>query len=947
MRTNLPVTNVEHELKDGTSIVSKTDLRGIITYVNSDFLEASGFAERELIGQPHSVVRHPDMPPEAFEDLWRTLKQGRPWTGVVKNRRKDGGYYWVLANVTPIFEAGDCVGYLSVRNKPTRAQIEAHDEVYRLFRSGKQGHLRIREGVAVNRSRLTAFVEYFTAKSEKSRMIATFVSLVLIFTAVMITMLLAGRATMIEDRQRAARYAVETAWGAVDSLGKAVSSGDIPLADAKKRVLAQLRDMRYDGKEYFWINDMHPRMVMHPTKPEMEGQDLTENKDPNGKPLFVEMVQVAKANGAGFVNYEWPRPGSDKPIPKISYVKAYQPWGWVIGSGVYVDDIDETVKTNAWRLLVIILLGSAVTAVMATLLVRNIVGSLRTARSQLNRIAQGNYHDAIHVKRADESGLLMYAMKAMQIRMGFEVTDARRVADEMTRVKFGLDNVSTNVMLADKHRNIIYANKAIIEMFRLAQDDIRKDLPDFDSSRLVGVNIDQFHKHPAHQAQILERLRGAHKASIQMGGRTFVLTASAVVNDTGEYLGVAVEWIDRSTELAVEAEIADIVAAATRGDFTQRIALEGKRGFFLQMTQSINELLETSDRGLQEVMRMLGSLARGDLSYRITNECQGAFGQLNDDANKTSDQLKDILVQIKEATDTINTAAREIAAGNMELSQRTEQQASSLEETAASMEELTSTVKQTAENAKQAYQLAYNSSLVAEKGGAAVLQVVGTMSSINDSSRKIVDIISVIDSIAFQTNILALNAAVEAARAGEQGRGFAVVASEVRNLAHRSAVAAKEIKALISDSVSKVDAGTKLVHDAGQTMEEIVNAVKRVTDIMSEITAAASEQSIGIQQVNQAISQIDGVTHQNAALVEEATAAAASLEEETQGLTRSVSVFKIDGDEQFRPVPTRALAQSVDRRGSAEVRRTVATAVKPKSLAIKATKAVDKEWEEF
>ncbi|MEI7536986.1 MAG: methyl-accepting chemotaxis protein [Comamonadaceae bacterium] len=948
MRTNLPVSKVEYELKDGASIVSKTDLRGIITYVNSDFIEASAFTDKELLGQPHSVVRHPDVPPEAFEDLWQTLKAGRPWTGVVKNRRKDGAFYWVVANVTPIFEAGECVGYLSVRSKPTRAQIEAHEAVYSLFRAGKQGNLVIREGKAVKRTRLTWLVRYFSARSEKSRMIATFASLVLIFTVVMIAMLITERTTMLEDRQRAARFAVETAWGAVDSLGKAVSSGELPLAAAQDRVIAQLKDMRYDGKEYFWINDMRPRMVMHPTKPEMNGKDLAEDRDPNGKHLFTEMVEVVRANGAGFVSYEWPRPGSDKPIAKISYVKGYQPWGWIIGSGVYVDDIDVTVRSRAWSLFVIILIGSGMTAVMAALLVRSIVGSLHTARTQLNRIAQGNYQDIINVNSANESGLLLYAMKSMQIRMGFEVSDAHRIADEMTRVKFGLDNVSTNVMIADKYRNIIYANKALVQMFSLAQDDIRQDFPNFDARQLVGTNIDQFHKNAAHQAQMLERLRGSHKATIKIGGRTFALTASSVVNDAGEMLGSAVEWVDRSTELAVEAEIASIVAAATRGDFTQRIALEAKKGFFLQMAQSINDLLETSDRGLQEVMRMLASLARGDLSYKITNECQGAFGQLKDDANATSDQLKDILVRIKTATETINTAASEIAVGNMDLSRRTEAQASSLEETAASMEELTATVKQTAENAKQAYQLAYNSSAVAEKGGAAVLQVVGTMASINESSKKIVDIISVIDSIAFQTNILALNAAVEAARAGEQGRGFAVVAAEVRNLAHRSAVAAKEIKGLIGDSVSKVDAGTRLVHEAGKTMEEIVNAVKRVTDIMSEITAAAAEQSTGIQQVNQAITHIDSVTHQNAALVEEATAAASSLEEQTLGLTHSVSVFKInDDDEPLRPVQTRAVAPPVPSPGRFEQRTNSGVAMKPRALAARTSRTREDEWEEF
>src|SRR5512147_2697308 len=258
-----------------------------------------------------------------------------------------------------------------------------------------------------------------------------------------------------------------------------------------------------------------------------------------------------------------------------------------------------------------------------------------------------------------------------------------------------------------------------------------------------------------------------------------------------------------------------------------------------------------------------------------------------------NDSLVRVVSQVRSGTDTVATASSQIAAGNLDLSSRTEEQASSLEETASSMEELTSTVRQNAENAKQANQLAISASDVAGKGGAVVSQVVTTMDAINEASRKIVDIISVIDGIAFQTNILALNAAVEAARAGEQGRGFAVVAGEVRNLAQRSAAAAKEIKTLIGDSVEKVEGGSKLVAQAGQTMEEIVTSIRRVTDIMSEITAASVEQSQGIEQVNTAITQMDEVTQQNAALVEEAAAAAEALEEQAQNLSAAVNVFKV------------------------------------------------------
>ncbi|MFI5444919.1 methyl-accepting chemotaxis protein [Polaromonas sp. UC242_47] len=304
-------------------------------------------------------------------------------------------------------------------------------------------------------------------------------------------------------------------------------------------------------------------------------------------------------------------------------------------------------------------------------------------------------------------------------------------------------------------------------------------------------------------------------------------------------------------------------------------------------------------RPLGIAVKLAQTVAAGDLSSRIETSGQDETAQLMQALKAMNDSLAKVVGEVRQGTDTIATASSQIASGNQDLSSRTEEQASSLEETAASMEELTSTVKQNADNARQANQLAVSASSVAVRGGSVVAEVVGTMGAINASSRKIVDIIGVIDGIAFQTNILALNAAVEAARAGEQGRGFAVVAAEVRNLAQRSAAAAKEIKTLIGDSVDKVEEGSKQVAEAGKTMDEIVDSVKRVTDIMAEITAASQEQTSGIEQVNQAITQMDQVTQQNAALVEEAAAAAASLQEQASGLSQVVSVFKLDNEQQI------------------------------------------------
>ncbi len=395
-------------------------------------------------------------------------------------------------------------------------------------------------------------------------------------------------------------------------------------------------------------------------------------------------------------------------------------------------------------------------------------------------------------------------------------------------------------------------------------------------------------------------------------------------------------------------EIRGIVDAANQGDFSIKLDLSGKQGFARDIAQLLNQLSDTTEVGLKDVMRVALALAEGDLTQTITKDYPGLFGETKAGVNTTVANLKDLVYRIREAVDTISTASNEISTGNQDLSQRTEEQASSLEETASSMEELTSTVKQNADNARQASQLAVSASDVALKGGTVVSASVETMAAISESSKKIADIIGVIDGIAFQTNILALNAAVEAARAGEQGRGFAVVAAEVRNLAQRSANAAKEIKTLIGDSVAKVDAGTVQVNEAGQRMTEIVQSIKRVTDLVAEISAASNEQSSGIEQVNQAIIQMDDVTQQNAALVEEAAAAAESLEEQAQKLASVVSVFKLDQGGMRAMAEPRSAALAPRQRTAAR------TTAKPKPGAASranrpppTAKGDDSDWSEF
>lgn len=516
--------------------------------------------------------------------------------------------------------------------------------------------------------------------------------------------------------------------------------------------------------------------------------------------------------------------------------------------------------------------------------------------------------------------------------------EARRLAEENARVKQALDSVTTNVMIADKDSNIVYLNGAVVGMMQTAEADIRKALPNFNASRLLGVNMDVFHKDPSHQRNIMQNLKGTYNGNAFVGGRTFTVIANPVFQD-GERIGTVVEWADRTEEVAIEGEVNNMVKAAGEGDFTKQISMDGKKGFFANLGRGLNELVSTMEVATNDIMRMLGAMSKGDLSERITREYLGAFGQLKNDANLTADKLTEVIGKIRSSSGAILSAANEIAQGNADLSQRTEEQASSLEETASSMEEMTSTVKQSAENAQKANDVSQQAQNKAKEGGQVVSKAVQAMEEINASSKKISDIIGVIDEIAFQTNLLALNAAVEAARAGEQGRGFAVVAGEVRNLAQRSAGAAKEIKDLIRDSVSKVQDGRELVNASGQTLEEIVLAVENVSNMMRDIAEAAREQTTGIEQVNTAVSQMDEMTQQNAALVEEASAAGAALADQATSMNAAVEFFSISSSGQQRG--------SMISRAPKPIARASAVKSKKSPPPPSSTSYDDDEWEEF
>ncbi|WP_028102546.1 methyl-accepting chemotaxis protein [Pseudoduganella violaceinigra] len=420
------------------------------------------------------------------------------------------------------------------------------------------------------------------------------------------------------------------------------------------------------------------------------------------------------------------------------------------------------------------------------------------------------------------------------------------------------------------------------------------------------------------------------------------------VNPSYRIGDAALKTLTEYSDKRIGEDDAAVASSLSRNSTTVTLVLAG--GLALSVFAGL-VLMKAISEPLAEAMAVAHRVADGDLKGKSTVHPKNEFGELLDALDKMRDNLAAIVAEVRSGSDTISSASGQIAAGNMDLSDRTGEQAASLEETASSMEELTSTVRQNADNARQANQLAVSASAVASKGGEVVEQVVETMGSINESSNKIVDIIAVIDGIAFQTNILALNAAVEAARAGEQGRGFAVVATEVRNLAQRSAAAAKEIKQLIDDSVGKVESGAKLVNQAGSTMKEIVNSIQRVTDIMGEITVATQEQTAGLEQIHQAITEMDTITQQNVALVEEAASASGALQQQASSLSRVVSVFQVDVQHREHPaaVQARAVIQAVRAKPAAPAKAQARPALRDArpAAARKVANSQVGDWEEF
>ncbi|MCS6984307.1 MAG: methyl-accepting chemotaxis protein [Leptospiraceae bacterium] len=726
MRLNQPVTNREVEVPEGELLVSKTNLKGVITYANKPFIKVSGFSEAELLGQPHNIVRHPDVPPEIFADLWRTLKEDRPWTGYVKNRAKNGDHYWVEANVTPVFENGQKIGYMSVRR---RISPKEKDFAEMLYEKVRQGKVKIVYGNV--ESRFHQVVRFFLNIGYTYRLVLSF------FMALL-------------------------------GLWLFSTQNDLSLN----------------------ISNLLPSQV------------------------FIGFSLALLVAGA------------------ISFLY------------------------NTWH-------------------IRNRIKKFATI---CRNLSESNFDDKIVIKGKDELSQLAMAIKALQIRMGFELEDARRQNNEITTLKVAIDNASTNLLVADENFRIRFANKTIIRMFEQTLEDVKKSLPQFSLEKLLGSEIDLYHKNPEHQRKLLKELSRPHKTTITLGGRTFQLTANAVRSDTGEWLGSVVEWVDRTEELIVEREIEKVVAEAANGNFKVRLSEEGKSGFFLNLTRYMNQLLERADEGLTDVGRVISAMARGDLSEKMEKDYAGVFGELKENTNNTVEKLSFVIDDVRKNADALVKAAEQLNMTAQALSQNATEQAASVEETSSSLEQMSASIAQNAQNAQTTEQIAVKSANEAQEGGRAVRETVEAM-------KKIAEKITIIEEIAYQTNLLALNAAIEAARAGEHGKGFAVVASEVRKLAERSQHAAEEIRDLASTSVH-------VAERAGGLLEIMVPNIRKTADLVQEIAYASSQQSQGVNQINSAMRQLDQVAQQTASAAEELAATAEEMNSQAEALLQMISFFK-------------------------------------------------------
>lgn len=727
MRNNLPVTQKEYRLPDDALLVSHTDLKGEIIYANELFVEASGFEYEALLGQPHNILRHPDVPEQVFADFWGTIQAGRPWNQIVKNRRKNGDHYWVEANATPIISAGKVTGYMSVRTPATREQIANAEKAYAAIK----------------------------AKKAKLR------------------------------------------FGEADSLYKRYN----PLAH------------------------------------------------------WPPLVTI---------------------IPAAILAIATEIVGYVTGS-----------RPGLLNNLVIFM------TLLSTVHVMYFLGRINDAIHAIDEIADGNLTVAVNTNGENKAGSLNRQIKSMQIRLGEQKNDEMISARKSARLEAGLDNLSANMMLADQNGTIAYFNASLKAYLTGLEEQIKEEVEDFDLNNLIGKNTGCLFKNNLEILQSIMSLKEPELFKFEFFGAQLQVQLTPISDERGNKLGTVIEWQDIFQEVYVQNSMKKLVEDAKSGRLHSRVDVSELTGFYRELSEEINSLMDSLQNTLKDISILIGGLSTKDLTLSVQSEHSGQYGWTIHNLVTSMNALRESFCRVNNQASEVSLSAVHVSESNGQLTSSIKAQSKELAQTSRAMRDLTHKVSQTTEQASISNELAQKTQEGVSLGNQSMQEAIVAMHEITEVSNQITGIVTLIDSIAFQTNLLALNAAVEAARAGEHGRGFAVVAGEVRNLAQKSAEAAREIKVLIDTTASKIEQGTQKVQNTGDTLTSIIDQVDEMTGNIALISQNATEQAQRINEVDISVKSLDESAKANAILVQENSSLADYLGEVAASMDALVGTFEL------------------------------------------------------
>ena len=684
----------------------------------------------------------------------------------------------------------------------------------------------------------------------KTRISIILVSAILCMVTLMSYSLNSIKSEMMVEKKQQLSLLTDTVFSKLTRLSAQVKANELSLEEAQKRAIKYVKEIRYDNGNYFWINDFHPRMIMHPTNPKLDGQDLTRKTDVNGKLIFNEMKYTVHDHPihGGFVPYYWPRPGNSKPVEKLSHVRQFTDWYWIIGTGVYIDDINERYNELLWNYLSV-----GLTLIFAIVLFS--VFMLRSVRKAINEMIENISKTTKEMKfsnrlphRNDEFNGVCQSLNVLMNQMENAISEANQVVTAVAHGQF--DKRMTHQYTGDLE-TLKQGVNGSADSVAFTMNELNKVMDSLDQGQF---DIEMNKSVPS---EFRKKVEGA------------MFGLHQIFN-----------------------EINNTMHSMNDGDFTCRIHGNAK-GEVLLLTNNINESIETISKTINVINDIVSAQAQGDLSKSIEDESfKGQLLELKEAINLSSNKVKGVVESAIETSQIVKSASQTVHTGAVGLSERLINQAASLKQTSETMNQMNNQVQSNTDNANRANHVAQDAQTKANNGVEVMGQTIAAMNAIQESSDKIADIVTLIDSIAFQTNLLALNAAVEAARAGEHGRGFAVVAGEVRTLAQKSADAAKDIKNLIDETVVRVNQGSQLATESGEVLTNINTSILEVSQMINEIAHASNEQSTGVKQIHQAITEIDSVTQENSRLVEDTTHASNQLDDQASSLTQTMSYFK-------------------------------------------------------